>query len=46
MAVYTLKSLVLRGVSVLCDGKAVELCLAGTEVTTRTRQCANFPAHT
>jgi hypothetical protein len=31
MAVYTLESLVLRGVSVLCDGKAVELCLGASE---------------
>jgi hypothetical protein len=31
MAVYTLESLVLRGVSVLCDGRAVELCLGASE---------------
>jgi hypothetical protein len=36
MAVYTLESLVLRGVSVLCDGKAVELCLGASEATVRT----------
>ena len=31
MAIYTLESLVLRGVSVLCDGKAVELCRGASE---------------
>jgi hypothetical protein len=36
MAVYTLESLVLRGVSVLCDGKAVELCLGASEAALQT----------
>jgi hypothetical protein len=35
MAVYKLENLVLRGVSVLCDGKAVELCLGASEATVR-----------
>lgn len=33
MAVFTLESLVLRGVSVLADGKAVELCRGTSEAT-------------
>jgi hypothetical protein len=36
MAVYMLENLVLRGVSVLSDGKAVELCLGTSEATART----------
>jgi hypothetical protein len=31
MAIFTLESLVLRGVSVLCDGRAVELCRGASE---------------
>jgi len=36
MAVYTLESLVLRGVSVLCDGRAVELCHGASETAVQT----------
>lgn len=36
MAIYTLESLVLRGVSVLCDGQAVELCLGASEAAIQT----------
>src|SRR6516162_5652900 len=36
VAIYTLESLVLRGVSVLCDGKAVELCRGASEANMQT----------
>jgi hypothetical protein len=36
MAIYTLESLVLRGVSVLCDGQAVELCRGASEANMQT----------
>jgi hypothetical protein len=47
MAIYTLESLVLRGVSVLCDGKAVELCLGASEAvrTPEVRISMRHPSH-
>jgi hypothetical protein len=36
MALNKLESLVLRGVSVLCDGQAVELCRGASEATVQT----------
>jgi len=36
MAIFTLESLVLRGVSVRCDGQAVELCLGASETAVQT----------
>jgi hypothetical protein len=45
MAVYTLESLVLRGVSVLCDGKAVGLCLGASEAAVQLPEVRIFMRH-